>query len=284
MGAEANARARGGDARGGTGAAVTVARAIGKFKRGGRVNESSVGRRDETPSKRVMGRDSSEPNEAYRWGWLADATPAGAVESTSGGGFVVGSERWRRVDEPHAIEGMNTLDVVEIALGSRHALLRTRAGAVYAPARARVGNSVFPADGTPLRPLAWTSTASPSRSRAVPRTRSPSCETRSLARRRRTAAATRAWGDANAARDYSVDRTRGASRGFRRAFPSTTSSLWARVRLVRHRSRGSRWFKSRAGRVTRRASPKPARVTPGVKGRFTPSGTVIARVNARLAF
>ena len=134
MGAEANARARdGGDARGGTGAAVTVARAIGKFKRGGRVNESSVGRRDETPSKRVMGRDSSEPNEAYRWGWLADATPAGAVESTSGGGFVVGSERWRRVDEPHAIEGMNTLDVVEIALGSRHALLRTSGIVIVTP-------------------------------------------------------------------------------------------------------------------------------------------------------
>ena len=152
-------------------------------------------------------------------------------------------------------------------------------------ARARVGNSVFPADGTPLRPLAWTSTASPSRSRAGPRTRSPSCETRSLARRRRTAAATRARGATRTRRrDYSVDRTRGASRGFRRPFPSTTSSLWARVRLVRHRSRGSRWFKSRAGRVTRRASPKPARVTPGVKGRFTPSGTVIARVNARLAF
>lgn len=145
MGAEANARARaGGDATDGMGAAVTVARAIGKFKRGGRVRESSVGGRDETPSERVMGRDSSEPNEAYRWGWLADATPAGAAESTSGGGFVVGSERWRRVDEPSAIEGMNTLDVVEIALGSRHALLRTRAGAVYALGEGKGGKLGLP--------------------------------------------------------------------------------------------------------------------------------------------
>ena len=84
IGAAAAARARdGGDARGGTGAAVTVARAIGKFKRGGRVNESSVGRRDEAPSKRVMegiranqrgvsmglvgGRDGGRGGEHVRW-------------------------------------------------------------------------------------------------------------------------------------------------------------------------------------------------------------------------
>ena len=126
------------------GTAITVARAIGKFKRGAHAKSLSLLQRDETLLETVMGRNSSEPNEAYRWGWLADATPAGAVESTSGGGFVVNSERWRRVDEPCAIEGMNTLDVVEIALGSRHALMRTRTGAVYALGEGKGGKLGLP--------------------------------------------------------------------------------------------------------------------------------------------
>jgi len=126
------------------GTAVTVARAIGKFKRGAHAKSPSLLQRDETLMETVMGRNSSEPNEAYRWGWLEDATPAGAVESTSGGGFVVNSERWRRVDEPRAIEGMNTLDVVEIALGSRHALMRTRTGAVYALGEGKGGKLGLP--------------------------------------------------------------------------------------------------------------------------------------------
>lgn len=74
--------------------------------------------------------ESDVPNEVLAWGWRADVTPEDAVESTSGG-FAVSTERWTRVDVPSALSGMETLDVVELALGARHALARTRTGAVY---------------------------------------------------------------------------------------------------------------------------------------------------------
>jgi len=73
---------------------------------------------------------SDVPNEVLVWGWRADVTPEDKVESTSGG-FAVSTERWIRVDVPSTLKGMETLDVVELALGARHALARTRTGAVY---------------------------------------------------------------------------------------------------------------------------------------------------------
>ena len=127
------------------GTAVRVSSAIGKFKvKSPSLREREIQREMEETRMRAPTRACNVPNEAVAWGWRADVTPESAVESISGGGFAAKSERWTRVDTPSAIEGMETLDVVEISIGARHTLARTRTGAVYSWGEGKGGKLGIP--------------------------------------------------------------------------------------------------------------------------------------------
>ena len=116
---------------GGIGTAVTVARAVGKFKQRGMRSPSLREREERLVDGATDAFGEAIPSEVYAWGWEADVTRESAAASAAGGGFATKTARWRRVDAPRVLEGTDTLDVVEIAIGARHGLARTRAGAVY---------------------------------------------------------------------------------------------------------------------------------------------------------
>ena len=116
---------------GGIGTAVTVARAVGKFKQRGARSPSLREREGRLADGATDAFGEAIPSEVYAWGWEADVTRESAAASAAGGGFATRTARWRRVDTPRVLEGTDTLDVVEMAIGARHGLARTRAGAVY---------------------------------------------------------------------------------------------------------------------------------------------------------
>ena len=115
----------------GIGTAVTVARAVGKFKQRGARSPSLREREGRLADGATEAFGEAIPSEVYAWGWEADVTRESAAASAAGGGFATRTTRWRRVDTPRVLEGTDTLDVVEMAIGARHGLARTRAGAVY---------------------------------------------------------------------------------------------------------------------------------------------------------
>ena len=115
----------------GIGTAVTVARAVGKFKQRGTRSPSLREREGRLADGATDAFGEAIPSEVYAWGWEADVTRESAAASAAGGGFATRTARWRRVDTPRVLEGTDTLDVVEMAIGARHGLARTRAGAVY---------------------------------------------------------------------------------------------------------------------------------------------------------
>lgn len=70
-------------------------------------------------------------SEVYAWGWEVDVMCESVVVSVVGGGFVMKMVCWWCVDMLCVFEGMDILDVVEIVIGARYGLARTRVGVVY---------------------------------------------------------------------------------------------------------------------------------------------------------
>ena len=73
-----------------------------------------------------------EAGEVFAWGASADLGSVGSARASSGIGFSANANKVVRVDTPSAIDGLEVLDVVEVALGARHGCARTRGGEAYA--------------------------------------------------------------------------------------------------------------------------------------------------------
>jgi len=103
--------------------ALTVALAASKFKKRASLRERQGG----------LSHDfgAAEPSEVYSWGWQPDVSRRDTGSETTGSGFTVQGARWKRIDEPSLVEGMETLDVVDVAIGARHTMVQTRSGVAY---------------------------------------------------------------------------------------------------------------------------------------------------------
>ena len=103
--------------------ALTVALAASKFKKRSSLRERHGG----------LSHDfgAAEPSEVYSWGWQPDVSRRDTGAETTGSGFTVQGARWKRVDEPSLVDGMETLDVVDVAIGARHTMVQTRSGVAY---------------------------------------------------------------------------------------------------------------------------------------------------------